>query len=308
MGDFFSVIFNLDNQLFRTLGALFIPGKLTTVFFQGKYQRYLTPIRIFFITAVLHFAALNYAGGLEWNIWNGATQLKSRVQKQAAMAEAADRMELYKDSLIRWFAGIPAEPVVDSLKKALGNTHRDTIDLPISLVGQVRDSANQVVKFDSYDLISLPPDSLLTMYHITDWWQQLNARQTFRLIQNPENFTAFVLGKFVWMVFLMMPLLALILKLLYIRRPWYYVEHLVFSFHYHAFAFLLAGLSFLTRSPFVVGSAFFLIYVYLYIAMLRVYKQGYIKTFLKHSFLNFSYIFVFVIFIGLTFIISAALY
>ena len=82
----------------------------------------------------------------------------------------------------------------------------------------------------------------------------------------------------------MMPFLALLLKLLYFRRNRYYVEHLFFSFHFHAFVFLLGTLLILLQNVLSGGLIAILalsIFVYLFMAMKKVYGQGFFKTFLK---------------------------
>ncbi|MEM1041487.1 MAG: DUF3667 domain-containing protein [Bacteroidota bacterium] len=87
-------------------------------------------------------------------------------------------------------------------------------------------------------------------------------------------------------MFLLLPLFALLLKLVYIRRGWYYSEHLVFALHGHAFAFLVFTVVavLLTAS----GAAAWALRVsqalgvavlgYFFIAQKRVYGQGWLKT------------------------------
>ena len=57
-----------------------------------------------------------------------------------------------------------------------------------------------------------------------------------------------------------------------------------------------------------IAIAFLVILTYLFIAMKRVYKQGFFKTMIKFFLLNILYLFVFSIFIFLMFVISALLY
>lgn len=62
LGEFIQTIFNVDNKLWQTLLALFVPGKLTLAFLGGQRQRYFTPVRLFFITALLFFAVVSSWG------------------------------------------------------------------------------------------------------------------------------------------------------------------------------------------------------------------------------------------------------
>jgi len=160
----------------------------------------------------------------------------------------------------------------------------------------------------------MPRDSLKANYGITNFFEKLIFNQQAKVIQEGGNFSRYVIGQLIWMVVLMMPALALILKLLYIRRKYYYVEHIIFSFHYHAFAFLLISVGMIIdhwRDQLINGDgtftsiSFIVVLIYLFIAMRRVYKQGAWKTFIKYNILNWAYLFIFSIFIALTFVISA---
>jgi hypothetical protein len=82
-------------------------------------------------------------------------------------------------------------------------------------------------------------------------------------------------------MFLLLPVFALLLKLLYFRSSRFYVEHFVFALHYHAFAFVLYTVIIVV--PEVLRPELLLIWLYLYlpIAMKRVYEQGWVRTSLK---------------------------
>jgi hypothetical protein len=94
----------------------------------------------------------------------------------------------------------------------------------------------------------------------------------------------------------LLPLLALVMRLMYLRR--YYVEHLLFFLHAHAFTFLfLAFYALLMRvipwdsvtDTLTIAMLLILPY-YGYRAMLRVYGQGKWVTRLKFTVLAFSYL------------------
>ncbi len=97
-------------------------------------------------------------------------------------------------------------------------------------------------------------------------------------------------------MFIFLPALAVLMKLMYWRPRRYYVEHLLFFVHNHAFAFLLFGLyAGLSRiAPAALGSWLTLIVwlyfpIYLFISMRRVYGQGRFLTFMKYTALAFAY-------------------
>jgi hypothetical protein len=104
-------------------------------------------------------------------------------------------------------------------------------------------------------------------------------------------------------LFYLLPFFALVLKLLYVRRDYYYSEHLVFSIYYYNFFYLagsvimLLNLISLPWISVVVGLLEAWIYFYLLFAMKRLYQQSWGKTILK--FIVFSFLFGMVALIGL---------
>lgn len=94
-------------------------------------------------------------------------------------------------------------------------------------------------------------------------------------------------------VFLLLPVFAAILKLLYVRKKRLYVEHFVFALHLHAFAFALATIALVVGEE-VLSAAVFpvLLLVYLFVAMKKVYAQGWFITAVKYASLLFVYLFV----------------
>jgi hypothetical protein len=84
------------------------------------------------------------------------------------------------------------------------------------------------------------------------------------------------------MIFAMLPVFALILYLLYIRSGRFYAEHLIFAFHFHAFVFVAMAL--MTLAPKAVSQIFSIwIFVYLFLAMRRVYGESGLRTAAKFS-------------------------
>ncbi len=113
------------------------------------------------------------------------------------------------------------------------------------------------------------------------------------------------------MVLVLMPVLALVLKLLYLRRDKYYVEHLVFLFHYHAAVFVCLTLYVLLLkhlpSLLVIGVPLACT-LYLLLAMKYYYQQSWLKTLGKYMAFLFTYLFVLLAFIGLTALVTLLIY
>jgi hypothetical protein len=89
--------------------------------------------------------------------------------------------------------------------------------------------------------------------------------------------------------FLMLPIFALMLKLLYIRRDRYYAEHFVFALHTHAFFFVMFLLILISPWGRLDMLLALWMMVYVWLAMKRVYRQGWFRTTVKWWILGFAY-------------------
>jgi hypothetical protein len=113
-------------------------------------------------------------------------------------------------------------------------------------------------------------------------------------------------------MFVFLPLLAFCMKLIYWRPKRYYVEHLLFMVHNHAFVFLAATLVMLIGMIPYVGdyaallywATFFYMAWYIYRAMRNVYGQGRGLTVVKYFTLGFAYLIAGFTVFALTFVYS----
>jgi hypothetical protein len=108
-------------------------------------------------------------------------------------------------------------------------------------------------------------------------------------------------------MFFLLPVFALLLKLLYVRSGRLYVEHFIFALHYHAFFFAMATLELGIPEGLIESLAVIWMFIYLFLAMRRVYGQSKRKTFLKFSLLGLSYLVV-AVFVGLSTALVTALF
>jgi hypothetical protein len=143
-------------------------------------------------------------------------------------------------------------------------------------------------------------------------WEPRLRQACHRVLSDPGGFGVAMLDNIPRMMFVFLPLVALIMQLLYVGSGRFYVEHLLFFVHFHGAFFLgalcvmLFGLGERIPGPVGVslgwlggaGTAALVIYLpyYLYRSMRRVYGQGRGWTLLKLSLLVGGY----VICLGLT--------
>jgi hypothetical protein len=127
--------------------------------------------------------------------------------------------------------------------------------------------------------------------------QRVRAACRRTLVDDGRALQAAVLRYLPRAMFVFLPLIALVMKLLYRRPCRFYIEHLLFLLHDHAFVFLLFGLCGLIAltpadavgPPLYAAAAIYTAW-YLYRSMRRVYGDGRLLTAAKLCVLGFSYL------------------
>ena len=107
------------------------------------------------------------------------------------------------------------------------------------------------------------------------------------------TFGASMISRLPFMIFFFLPIFALFIWLVYIRKKYNYTDHLVFIFHIQSLLFILLIVSLLIGSIFNVFSGWVVVLffmAYRYKAMRRFYRQGRFKTIVKYAFFNFIFI------------------
>lgn len=143
-------------------------------------------------------------------------------------------------------------------------------------------------------------------------YKQIEISEKF--INNPDafikNWLSILLHMLPQLLFVSLPLFALILKLLYIRRRQYnYADHAIFGIHLYIFSFVAILLFFtITRLKdvlnwnwldYILGGIALYMLFYMYKAMRNFYSQSRKKTFIKYCLLNImSLIVILILFFG----------
>lgn len=305
--DLLENLFSLDSKLFKTSLGLFIPGKLTKEFFTGKHKSFATPSRLFLASAILFFAMVSIVvqkevklDDFKGNIFGLSATNKSKKEQLAQLEKM--RINLGKE------VDEKTKSILDSMEIQIQNSAIDSSTIDVELW-------NNTYKILSSDIGDLSADSLIQKYQIEGVADQILFKQGHKLTKDPKSLMFLLISNLTWMMLLLIPSMALIFKLLYIRRKKYYVEHLVFLFHIHAFILLIGtGLLIINYFEFTSDqNEFFLLlipifYLYALIAMKKVYGQGWFKTFFKSILILISYFFLLLICFILISVISFILF
>lgn len=269
---------SLSGALPRTLVNLLArPGFLTAEYAAERIARYVAPFRLYLLASLTFFLTLTWVTDTD-----GPAAVAHADGADAAAYTAA---EAGADA----GADVAAESEGAAGEKAAGITG-DSAAVPAER--RRSDSTSVVLPFT--DPANVPAWQRPLALRMARQQERLNA-------MGPEAVrAAFIAGlerNAPKAAFVALPLFALLLKLLYIRRRRMYVEHFVFALHFHAFAFLVATAMLLVPGGGVSGLLWLWLVGYLWWAMRRVYRQGWVRTTLKFSVLTGVY------FVLLTFVI-----
>jgi hypothetical protein len=290
--------FVLNAALPRTVvSLLFRPGHLTQEYVRGRIVRYIPPLRLYLAASIVFFVVISFIG-----------------------LRTLDRMDVDQSSL-------PSDP--DSARVVLQQRHTelqnvDTTTLPPAARAMLRqtlltttqaldalgDSAGAAdaaalrqARLLDDGAVHLPQGMRqqwardITVSGAPSWVEAAVERKLDQIGHLPprDAFRAIVSDMLSFaphMVFLMLPVFALLLKLLYIRRDRFYAEHVVFALHVHAFFFLMFLIMLLVPWGTVDGLIIIWTMLYVWLAMRRVYQQGWFRTTVKWGVLGWCYMFV----------------
>jgi hypothetical protein len=289
---FFNDITHFDGKFFSSLKYLVLkPGFLSSEYKLGRRASYLNPVRMYVFTSFIFFLvffSVYHLDHFDGVVINGKT---------TEQIQSMDSSEL--NSLLREIGDSTIRSKEDALKeltkvKKKGfsiSSYRDKKEYD-SLLATGAKQDGWVVRKVNYRLLELK-----------DKYNNDNNKMQQALM---ASFT----HSFPQMLFVSLPLFALILKLLYIRRKhFYYVSHAIFSIHFYVFLFimLLAVIGILALKDsqhwnwlsWAIGFLCAWMYYYEYRAMRNFYGQSRGKTIFKFILLNIGLFFlVTLIFIG----------
>ena len=306
--DFFSEQFNLDSRIFRTLLAIFIPGKLSVEFFKGKHKTYSSPLRLFLISALLFASVTAFLLFQDSNI--GGENLNKMIHENERRSVLTTLDSVVLDQKII-FSNKKVNDALDSvkiqMKTELGNP-KDSLFIGDNI--EFLDFNPPIISYQDFE--TMTPKELGDLYGKDyGFWEKLFTIQVIKSIKKGDSLVQYLFSKITIALFFMMPFLAISLKIIYLGTKKYYVEHLIFSFHFHAFLFLLFSISIPIAVYFgggLIGFSFLIAFVYLLIALKRFYKQGWFFTLLRMFITSIVYLVHLIIFMVFTAIISFLLF
>ena len=319
-------LLDTDSRVWRTLWPLaFRPGLLTQDFLRGRRASYTPPFRMYLVLSLVFFVLASFDDpGREVAVQldDGGTNIQLRQGGAAPEGTPEPDGATPADP-----AATPpapaATPEAPAPPPALDAEARRLID---QLVKRVPADARQELRAELETSLAAatPEERAATARLMADPCGEENfnlegapfleryeprLRDACRkIVADQQSFGRALWNNIPKMMFIFLPLIAAALSLLYIRSGRYYVEHLLFVVHFHAFFFLTgvlvllferlaelstgavaSGLAAVQR---ILGTVLvFYVPLYLLKAMRRVYAQSWWKTVPKYALLGMAYLF-----------------
>ena len=265
--DILDSFLNWDSKFFATLAWLIArPWHLTNEFVRGRRVRYLHPVRLYLLASILFFFVVNW--------WAKTIHMDPSTMSEEQKSEAVEAVQA---------ADLP-EAVRNRVEAALQGS--STIPgLPVEPDGtpapKARDRA--FLRFDTPNENASP---------FAKWLEGRAKEKMGEHGTKMELFVKTLVSNLPYMVLCCIPLFALVLKLLYIRRRIFYIDHLVYALHIHSFAYVaLVLIGFITilanrampgwLAGWVIALLWITFAVQIFLSIRRVYRQGWIKSFIK---------------------------
>jgi hypothetical protein len=304
--------FHFDHQFFHTLKPLlFKPGYLTNEYMAGRRVQYLHPIKMYIFISVVYFL-LYFKTGHEIVKVNETNEDPVKTQKSIDSTKKAIAANKY-------IPGSVKKQIENDLDKGKPGKKNETLKVKRVDYEKGPNSWFHPLTEDTSYAQYLINQKKLTDDEQDGFLERQWNKKVFDYRQKYGNqarevFTEDIQHNTPKMMFLLLPLFALILKVSFWRNKKFYVEHLIYSFHFHCFLFLFLTILILLEwvipaSWGIIGWFIFagVLYItwYIYRSLKVVYHRSAFRTITKMIGMSFMYFFTFVFCICLLFFVTA---
>ncbi len=314
--DLADIIFNVDSRIFRSVFDLYFrPGFLTTEYCAGRRVRYVTPFRLFFVLCVLSIFAVQLS--MEGIFQSDGVDITLDADDGAGKSEPG--REPPPTATVPSDDASPAGPAGGKTETApvdgsgdraapasggetsatTGGRKPETIETVLDALfkfnGRPWNAATNPVE------IAWLPQAVNRRLNASLGHMRANASLAAR---KPALFGTAMFSVAPQTLFVLMPIFAVLLKIVYVFKRRLYMEHLMVALHSHAFIFLsmlvlillyalrdaLATVpSAATSVTWLITAAWVWLPLYLLLMQKRVYRQGWIMGVLAYGVVGTCY-------------------
>lgn len=335
-------IFSFDSRASRTLFPLmFKPGFLTNEYIAGRRVHYVPPLRLYLFVSIVFFISLKFfaispsIGGLNFSASNSTVNdVTKHIQKlEQQKANATTETIVTLNQSIEEFKQLQSD-ITDQPNAFIKGLATELIELKLDKINdgasfseeeqqqidRLKDKLTRMKKGEKFDLlekglsIANNEDGSLTLdflsvennKKLTQFAKLLTNKAEKAFTQDTTPLIREAIEKLPQLMFALLPIFAVLLKVMFIFSNRLYLEHLTVALHSHSFIFLSILLvelleicqTYFKGSYLLISNAsallstilLFWIPIYLFIMQKRVYKQGKFITVFKYIAISLIYI------------------
>lgn len=287
---FFNDITHFDGKFFTSIKVLVLkPGFLSKEYVIGKRASYLNPIRMYVFTSAIFFLIFFSIYKVDEKSLDIRNTISGNTVTQITNMDSVKFSEFTK----KINNGKP-------MTRAEFKAYADTLNSVSFHIAPGHYSSRQ--QYDSLLKAGIKKHNWFERQLV---YKDIELNEKYK--SDPKLIFPAIVNSFIHslpqMLFVLLPLFALILKLVYIRRKqFYYVDHAIFTIHLYVFIFLMMLLTFGIAKlraflhwqwlQFLGLLLVLSIFFYFYKALRNFYKQRRAKTILKYFILLLLFLIV----------------
>ena len=302
---------NWDSKFTMSIWLLMSrPWKLTIDFLSGKRVRHMHPLRLYLLISIIFFFAVNY-----WAKSIHADPSKLSNKDRAEVAAELDKEDIPPELKARIRGAIDAKGVTKPEAQTSPSPEATAVPQPSAIASPAQPSASPSSSGDYGPMIQFdkPPSEPFER-----WLEQRAKEKMGEHGSKMGLFIATLFQNLPYMMLCCIPLFALVLKVLYIRKRVFYIDHLVYALHIHSFAYLAIILIVLitiglnrtipgTFANWTIAVLWITFATQIFLSIRRVYRQNWFIAVSKFFLGGFVYLMVLAVALATTFFITIAL-
>lgn len=339
--DVLNEFLNWDSKFFATIALLFAkPWRLTNSFLAGHRVRYVHPLRLYLLASILFFFAIT------WMVKSAKidpvhfsneqrNEIKSDLERENVPAETVAKV----DELLErgFFSPEKRAQIEEQLKRDdLKEKERKRLEKKLEIGNEVAANIQEQMKDLSPEIQSKVEKAMQEAakkhpnapVQIGDSkepkndfekWIESRAKEKFgESGSKTQIFVVTLISNLPYMVLACIPLFAFVLKILYIRKKIFYIDHLIYALHIHTFAYIaIMSIVLITiglnrwmpgaLAGWIIAALWVTFAIQVFLSIRRVYRQGWFFSIFKFLLGGFVYLIVILFALATTFFITIAL-
>lgn len=321
INNLFSGFLSYDSRFWNTFIPLLTrPGKVSKDFIAGKRARFVNPFRLYLNVSIVFFLILGISNKMDTitipvnEITNAPKTIDSL--KQINQPQIDSILKITQDEIEK---NSPNDSTLTKIISSTGDAFtlaksndvvKDTIPYQYHIK---KDSTKRISTWnklqDFQNYYNTKPNlsnevALNNLGYKKTFWNRfyyqeiININKNFKQLKEDEGkaYIKKIFSNTTISLFVFLPIFTLFLMLLYFRRNYTYMEHLIFIFNIQTVFFLLLTIFLLLNLLFNIENTAWVFatvfVVYLYKAMRNFYNQSRRKTIVKFIILNSFYMFL----------------